>query len=225
PDEAPSTVYEMGALFLRLLEETAGRDRWDAFLRKYFDAFAFEPITTEWFVEYLRRELPHVVRQVDLDAWVYEPGLPGTVPQPRSAAFEKVEAQAQAFAGGAPASSLAVSAWSSHEWLRFIRSLPKLSPARMAVLDERFELSRSGNSEILAAWLEKAIDSRYMAAYPAIERFLTSMGRRKFLRPLYERLAAHPEDAEFVLRVYARARPTYHPVSRATIDEIVKAER
>src|SRR3712207_8892225 len=33
PDDAPGIVYEKGALFLRLLEETAGRERWDYFLR------------------------------------------------------------------------------------------------------------------------------------------------------------------------------------------------
>jgi leukotriene-A4 hydrolase len=222
PDEAPSTVYPMGALFLRLLEETTGRQQWDAFLREYFDTFAFQPMTTGRFIEHLRRELPETTKKVDVNAWIYEPGLPETVPQPVSTAFEKVEGEAKAFAGGAPASSLQVAGWSSHEWLHFLHSLPDLPPARMAELDRLFRLSESGNSEILAAWLQKAIDVRYTAAYPAIEQFLTSMGRRKFLRPIYEKLAAHPEDAEFARRIYAKARPTYHPVSQDTIDQILK---
>ena len=46
PDDAPGIVYEKGALFLRLLEETAGRERWDQFLRGYFDTFAFQPMDT-----------------------------------------------------------------------------------------------------------------------------------------------------------------------------------
>lgn len=225
PDEAPMTVYEMGALFLRLLEETEGRERFDGFLRRYFDAFAFQPMTTGRFVEYLRRELPEAARTVDLDAWIYQPGLPDSVPVPKSGALAKVEAQAAAFAGGAEASSLKTAGWSSHEWLHFVHSLPGLTPARMGQLDRQFGLSRSGNSEILAAWLEKAIDARYLDAYPALERFLTSMGRQKFLQPLYEKLAAHPDDAAFARRVYARARPTYHPVSQATIDQIMNSAR
>lgn len=225
PDEAPTTVYEMGAFFLRLLEETAGRDRWDAFLRRYFDAFAFQPMTTARFVGHLRRELPEVTKQVDVQEWVYRPGLPDGVPRPRSDALTRVGAQAAAFGGGAPASSLKTSGWSSHEWLHFVHSLPDLPPARLADLDRRFQLSQSGNSEILAAWLEKAIEARYLDAYPALERFLTSMGRQKFLQPLYGKLAAHPEDAAFARRVYARARPTYHPVSQATIDQIVSSAR
>ena len=222
PDEAPTTVYEKGALFLRLLEETAGRERWDQFLRAYFDTFKFQPMTTTRFVEHLRAALPDVVQKVNIDAWIHGPGLPPNTPQPRSEAFAKVEAQAKAFAGGADASSLEADGWSSHERVHFIQSLPALTPERMAQLDARFHFSDSGNSEILSAWLEKSIDTRYKAAYPAIERFLTTQGRRKFLKPLYEKLASHPEDVQFAKKIYAKARPTYHPVSQATIDGILK---
>ncbi|HEX7705021.1 MAG TPA: M1 family metallopeptidase [Thermoanaerobaculia bacterium] len=222
PDEAPSTVYEKGALFLRRLEETAGRERWDQFLRAYFDAFAFKPMTTEIFKEHLAKSLPDVVQKVDINAWIHGPGLPADVPQPRSEAFAKVEAQAKAFAEGTAASGLQADGWSSHEKVHFIQSLPQLSGEQMAALDRRFGFTRSGNNEVLSVWLQKSVDSRYSAAYPAIERFLTTQGRRKFLRPLYTKLAANPADAQFARDVYEKARPTYHPVSRDTIDTIMK---
>lgn len=222
PDAAPTTVYEKGALFLRLLEETAGREKWDQFLRAYFDTFRFQPMTTTQFVDRLKTALPEVAQKVDVNSWIHGPGLPANAPQPRSEAFAKVEAQAKAFAAGADAVSLKADGWSSHERVHFIQSLPKLTPERMAALDARFHFSDSGNSEVLSAWLEKSIDARYDAAYPAIERFLTSQGRRKFLKPIYEKLAANPEDREFAKRVYAKARPTYHPVSQGTVDAILK---
>ena len=50
-------------------------------------------------------------------------------------------------------------------------------------------LSASGNAEILGAWLLIAIRNRYEPAFPALDRFLTSQGRRKFLTPLYTELA------------------------------------
>jgi leukotriene-A4 hydrolase len=222
PDEAPSTVYEKGALFLRRLEETAGRERWDQFLRAYFQTFAFKPMTTEIFKEHLTKSLPDVVQKVDINAWIHGPGLPPDVPQPRSEAFAKVEAQAKAFAEGTAAPALQAEGWSSHEQVHFIKSLPQLSGEQMAALDRRFGFTRSGNNEVLSVWLQKSVDSRYSAAYPAIERFLTTQGRRKFLRPLYTRLAANPADAQFARDIYEKARPTYHPVSRDTIDAIMK---
>lgn len=221
PDEAPSTVYEKGSLFLRLLEQTAGRERWDQFLRAYFDQFAFQPMTTAKFVEHLRAKLPDVAQKVNIDEWIHGAGLPANAPIPQSQAFAKVEAQAKAFADGGPAAAIDMTGWSSHEKRHFIESLPNLTPERMAELDARFKLTESGNSEVLSAWLEKSIDTRYKAAYPAIERFLTTQGRRKFLRPIYEKLAKNPEDLEFARRIYARARPTYHPVSQGTLDPIV----
>ena len=221
PDEVPTLVYEKGALFLRLLEETAGRERWDQFLRAYFDKFAFKPMTTEIFVDHLKAALPDVVQKVDVNEWLRGGGLPANAPKPQSQAFARVEQAAKAFADGGSADAIQADAWSSHEREHFIRSLPVLTPERMADLDRRFRFSESGNSEVLAAWLEKSVDARYKAAYPAIERFLTIQGRRKFLAPLYEKLSKNPEDLAFAKRIYAKARPTYHPVSQATIDGIL----
>ncbi|MDQ3280414.1 MAG: M1 family metallopeptidase [Acidobacteriota bacterium] len=224
PDEAPNQVYEKGALFLRLLEETAGRERWDKFLRGYFDKFAFQPMTTTKFVEYLNASLPDVVQKANVRAWIYGPGIPANAPRPHSDAFARVEQQAKAFASGGSADAIPLDKWSSHERVHFIQSLPALTPERMAELDRRFHLSDSGNSEVLAAWLGKSLDVRYQGAYPAIERFLTMQGRRKFLKPLYEKLTKNPQDLEFARRIYAKARPTYHPVSQTTIDGILQVK-
>ena len=222
PDEAPTLVYEKGALFLRLLEETAGRKRWDEFLRSYFDTFAFKPMDTKTFEAHLKQSLPDVVQKVNVDQWIHGPGLPPNAPKPQSESFAKVEQAAKSYAGGADPATIPLDKWSSHERVHFIQSLPVLPPERMAMLDGRFDLSESGNSEVLSAWLEKSIDARYQGAYEAIERFLTTQGRRKFLKPIYEKLAKNPEDLAFARRVYAKARPTYHPVSQATIDDILK---
>ena len=94
---------------------------------------------------------------------------------------------------GREPSSLVTRAWVTQQWLHFIHGLPPtLTPEQMKALDDQFQFTSSGNSEILEAWLERAIDNHYTAAYPAMERFLTSQGRRKYLKPLYTKLAATP---------------------------------
>ena len=50
-------AYEKGYFLLRLLEETCGREKWDQFLRDYFDKFAFKTMTTEHFAIYLQDKL------------------------------------------------------------------------------------------------------------------------------------------------------------------------
>jgi hypothetical protein len=76
---------------------------------------------------------------------------------------------------------------------------------------------------VLFAWLRVAIRNRYEPAMPALERFLTSQGRRKFLRPLYEDLMKTDWGKEAARRIYARARPLYHAMSTNTLDPIISA--
>ena len=223
PDEGATQVpYEKGALFLRLIEQTAGREKFDAFLRQYFDDFAFQTMTTDRFMQLLRERLlvPNNIdeNRLQVNAWLHGPDLPPNAPLPQSQAFEKVEQAAQGVATGTPPSSLRTANWSTQEWLHFIHSLPdSIAPDRMRAIDQAFRFTRSGNNEILAAWLELAIENNYTPAYPALERFLTSQGRRKFLKPLYTKLAATPEGMERARQIYAKARPGYHSVSRQTI--------
>ncbi|HVR95126.1 MAG TPA: M1 family metallopeptidase [Thermoanaerobaculia bacterium] len=227
PDEGTSDVaYEKGALFLRMLEQAVGREKLDRFLRTYFDTFAFQSMDTRRFVEYMTQNLlggdAAKAQQLQTDAWIYGPGVPANEPQIRSAAFAKVDQTVAAFGQGTAPASLQTTGWTTHHWLHFLRNLPKpLTREQMASLDEAFKLSQSNNSEILTEWLLLAIQNRYDPAYPALEQFLTSMGRRKFLKPLYTEMAKTPEGAEMALRIYEQARPGYHSVSRGTIDEVL----
>ena len=57
PDEGFTRVpYVKGMLFLRRMEEVFGRERFDNFLRGYFNQFAFQSIVTGDFVDYLQRQ-------------------------------------------------------------------------------------------------------------------------------------------------------------------------
>ncbi|HEX8172522.1 MAG TPA: M1 family metallopeptidase [Thermoanaerobaculia bacterium] len=228
PDDAATKLpYEKGYSLLRLIEETVGREAFDTFLRDYFDRHAFQSMTTAAFIEELRANLlakfPGSEDRIGLEQWIHTPGIPDNAPQIRSDAFVKVEEQVRAFASGAPAAQLATKSWSTHEWIHFLRHLPKeLTREQLAQLDGAFHFSESGNSEILHEWLLRAIEQRYEPAYYALERFLLRQGRRKFLKPLYQKLAESPEGLERARRIYAKARPTYHSVSYRTIDQLLK---
>ena len=228
PDDGFTEVpYEKGALFLRQLEAVFGRDRFDRFLRGYFDHFAFQSITTDDFVRYLRANLldsdPKLAVQVPVEEWIEKPGIPAGARLPHSDALALVEAEAQRWLKGEkPALAIAAKGWSTQEWLHFLRALPSpLAPEKMAELDRAFHLTASRNSEITHQWLLLSIASRYEPAYPRLEEFLTSMGRRKFLKPLYEELVKTPEGRARALAIYRKARPTYHPIAVATVDKIV----
>jgi len=227
PEEYVAAIaYDKGALFLHTLEDAVGRRDWDAFLRGYFDRFAFQSLTTRDFVDYLNENLlaarPDVAAKVNVDAWVYGPGVPAGAHLAASPAFAAADAEAARFAAGTPAAQLATQGWVTQQWQRFLARLGKpMSGEQMRDLDTAFGFTRVGNSEVLAAWLEHAVAARYEPAYPALEKFLTTVGRRKFLRPLYEELAKTPDGLARAKAIYGKARAGYHSVSRAAVDPIV----
>jgi aminopeptidase N len=228
PDDGMTQVpYVKGAALLQLLELTVGRERFDAYLRSYFDRFAFQSITSAVFLADVRANLLEgdaaLEERLKLEEWLYRPGLPENAPAVRSAALEAVDAQAHAFAAGTPAASLETRDWSTQQWQHFLAALPReLTAAQLADLDRAFGFTASGNSEVLFAWLRIAVRHRYEPAMPALERFLTTQGRRKFLRPLYEDLMASEWGKAEARRLYAEARPLYHAVATTTLDPIVQ---
>ena len=58
-------------------------------------------------------------------------------------------------------------------------------------------------------------------ALDGVDQFLLSVGRRKFLKPLYEELAKTKEGKARARAVYLQARPRYHSVAVRTIDQIL----
>jgi leukotriene-A4 hydrolase len=231
PDEGMTSIaYDKGAFFLRTIERTVGRERFDDWLRGYFDRNAFRPMTTAMFLADIRE---HLVRgdaaleaALQMDAWIYGPGLPSNAVQPASDAFADVEANVAAFVAGATAAELQTDGWVTQEWQHFLGSLPEsMTDAQLAALDSTFGLSEAGNSEVLFAWLMIAVRHQYDPAIPALEQFLTGMGRRKFTQPLYVALMAEGDwGRSLARRIYEEARPGYHPITTGSADPVVRGE-
>ncbi len=227
PDDGMNAIaYDKGYYFLRLLEETVGRESFDTFLRNYFATYAFKTMTTEDFLELLEEELLSQNEawqdSLNIKAWVYGPGVPANVPLAQSRRFEQVEKVLTACRAGEEPAKLPTESWTTHEFLHFIRHLPdSASNPLLAQLDKHFAFTQSSNAEIQCAWYTKTINNDYEAAYPAIRNFLMRVGRRKFLMPLYEALMKSPEGQKRANDIYREARPNYHPISVNSIDKVV----
>lgn len=228
PDDGMSDIaYEKGRFFLTTIEFAVGRERWDDFIKKYFAEHAFQSITTAVFLDYLDKELIKgdkvLAEKIRINDWVYGPGLPSNCPVIVSSQLDSAGKMAAAFLSGTSPEKLNVQGWSTHHWLYFLRQLSdSLSVNQMTELDKTFHFTESGNAEILCAWLLKSINSNYTPADHALEKFLTSVGRRKFVRPLFQALIKTPEGKIRAKQIYAKARAGYHPVTAQTIDEMLK---
>jgi len=227
PDDGMTQVaYEKGALFLAELERAFGRKRFDAFLRDYFDRHAFQSITTGDFLGDLKARLfpldAQAAGQIDLLAWVEAPGLAAPYTTPTSGRLDAVDRSVADWTSGKAPASLDTKNWSTQEWLHFLRALPPtIPPDRMAGLDAAFGLTGRGNAEIAAQWLQVAVRNGYRPADARLEEFLTTIGRRKFLMPLYRELIRTPEGKARALAIYTRARPFYHPIAVESVDKLL----
>ena len=226
PDDGMSDIaYEKGAVFLRTIERAVGRPAWDAYLRSYFDRFAFKPQTSAGFIEDMRANLfkgdKALEDKIGVMRWIYQPGLPDNAVHVQSSRFAAVDAAARAFAAGGKASDIRADGWTTQERVRFLNALPrKLSQDQLAALDVRWKLSDTGNSEVRFAWLMLALGNRFDPAVPSAEQFLTGMGRRKFVDPLFATLKAQGDwGLPIARRIYAKARPLYHSVTVGAVDK------
>ncbi len=221
-------AYDKGAFFLMTVESIVGRERFDAWLRQWFDNHAFQPATSEMFYEDMMANLVRneaEAQRLSLREWIFEPGLPANVARPDPAAFAEVDAAVNTYArtGAIPS---AYEGWTSAERQRFLDNIPKdRSAAQLAALDEGLGLSETGNNEELFLWLELALANRYQPAVAQAETFLGEVGRAKFVRPLFQTLWNEGAWGQPIARrIYADTRDTYHAVTRSGVDRVLGIE-
>ncbi|WP_281783429.1 M1 family metallopeptidase [Sinimarinibacterium flocculans] len=223
PDDNVTDVpYERGALFLAYLEDRFGRDTFDAFLRKWFDAHAFQSVTTPQFLAFLDRELlqpnPGIVSAAQIDAWLRSPTMPADTVWPQSAAFAQVDAERSRFLGGSDAAQLAVDGWSTRQWQYFLDGMPEqLDAAQLQALDAAFDLSSGRNAAIATRWFCIVARNTYAPAYPQMEQHLKSIGRMLLIVPVYRELAKTEDGRALARRIYEEARAGYHPIAQDAI--------
>jgi leukotriene-A4 hydrolase len=218
--------YEKGRLFLNYLDAKFGREHFDEFLKGYFDHFAFKSITTEDFLAYLQANLldrfPGIVTRDQVNAWVFQPGLPADAVLPVTTMFQPVDAARSAWLSGNIQSKKFGMDWVTQQWVYFLNNMPAtLQAAQLSDLDKAFGFGKTPNAEIAHSWFKLVIANNYQPGFPRLEEYLKTIGRRKLVTPLYEALMKTPSGAEFAKRVFAKARPGYHPQTVAAVEAIV----
>ncbi len=225
--DAGQLAYLKGSTFLRTVEVAVGRERFDPYLRGYFDRHAFQPQTSAGFLADIRKHLikgdKALEAKLQLDRWVYQPGVPSNAVQVKSETLAKVDAQLAAFNAGGPASAIDTAGWATQQWQRLLGNLPRQqSAARLAELDAALGLTKSQNAYVQSAWFDLAIANRYEPVVPALEEYLTRVGRNLLVTPLYRGLKAQHEWGEPIARrIFAKAKPGYHPVTVGAVTRIL----
>lgn len=229
PDDGLSAIaYDKGYLFLRMLEESFGRERFDDFLKTYFKTNAFKVMTTERFIDYLNENLmsldQDVAESCKINEWIYGPGLPDNCPKIESSKLITIDNYIASYFVSAEMAieQIDTTDWTAHEYIYFAANIPKNTEApALKIVDNYFDFTNSTNNEILGKWYQLAAHAGYQDAYGAMENFLINVGRRKFLTPIYRELVATKAGWSLANDIYTKAKPNYHAVARNTIEDLL----
>lgn len=231
PDDGMTDIaYIKGAYFLRTLEKLAGRKKFDDFLTKYFNEHAFETITTEEFVSYLRKELldPNDI-EFDPNEWIYQPGMPANCVRVTSPRLERMKTIAKEVNAGTDVFKGSLKGvkrgdFITQEWMTFIRNLDEdLSPETLESIDEHLHFSTEANAALKSAWFILAVKAGYKEVRPEMADYLKKVGRRWYIESIYQALhdSENKDDLRWAKEVFSEAKNNYHFVSKSTIQEVL----
>ncbi|KAH9318523.1 hypothetical protein KI387_020292 [Taxus chinensis] len=226
PDDIFSRLpYEKGFQFLWRIERQVGRPAFDKFLKKYITNFKFQSIDTETFIDFLKKNLPGIEKEIDLDVWVHGTGIPPDFMEPVSTIHDKVLAASHNFADGQMPCDEDVFRWNGWEWQIFLKNLPnKLEESQISALDGKFQFSESGNWDVKVSFLKIAAYSGYTSLFGKIQSCLREVGRMKYLRPLYMGLLqsnSGEEGKKLARKVFEEVRDSYHPIPQGVIEALL----
>ncbi|XP_075981446.1 leukotriene A-4 hydrolase-like [Anticarsia gemmatalis] len=201
PDEAFSIIpYEKGSLFLRYLEDLFGGPAvFDDYIRSYVSHFRMQSLDTDQFkahfLDYFKNN--DKLAEVDWDTWLNGVGMPPVIPdydttltQAVTTLISKIEDPSYSF------SYDDVKSFNVHQLMFLLQQLyekPALPLDRLKRLGEEYKISGNKNNEILYRWLRLLVRSRDETIVSEVFTFLNSLGRLKYVRPLYRELYAWEE--------------------------------
>lgn len=227
PDDAFSSVpYEKGFNTLYRLEKLVGGPPvFEPFLRSYVETFAHKSITTEDWRQYVISYFKdnEAIATLDWEQFMGA-GMPPWDPEFKTdladAAFSLSSKWAGAIedlSGFAPED---VQGWNSGQFCLFLDRLFEEDPFSVDALDKMAELYGFGstrNSEILFRFFKLNLRANNQAILSAATGFVTSIGRMKFVRPLYRELSKMSH--ELAVSTFKENELFYNPICHKMVSQ------
>ncbi|KAI0875655.1 peptidase family M1-domain-containing protein [Hypoxylon argillaceum] len=207
PEDAFSSIpYEKGFHFLFYLDRLVGREHFDKFIPHYFktwarkslDSFQFKQTFLDFFENYGNDEIKEKIAQIPWEEKFYSPGLP---PKPEfdtayvDSCLALAEKWKQADYKPSPED---VESFNANQVLVFLQAVqnftPSLSAERAHLLGTAYNISSSKNVELKTAYYLIALSAGDKSQFPGVVDLLSSVGRMKFVRPLYRKLKELDRD-------------------------------
>ncbi|KAI1389918.1 peptidase family M1-domain-containing protein [Hypoxylon trugodes] len=232
PEDAFSTVpYEKGFHFLYYLDRLVGREHFDKFIPHYFhtwankslDSFEFKQTFLNFFEAYGNAEIKEKIAQIPWEDRFYKPGLPPK-PEFNTAYVDTCLALAEKWKNEdyqpSPKDIESFSANQTLVFLQAIQNFPKpLSAERSHLLGTTYNVTSSKNVELKSAYYVIALQAQDKQEFPGIVELLGSVGRMKFVKPLYRKL--NELDRDLAIKTFQDSKDFYPSTTRGQIEKLL----
>ena len=223
-DSFTTTVaYYKGCFFLKECEYIVGRERFDAFIHRYMKRFRFQSLTTEGFLNFLKAELPEVFEKVDVQKWVYEPGLPERRNKPQSHLYDEVGKVLSDYEEGKRPAREQVMNWRRYQILSFLQGLPKKTAVEDCMyFEDILELEKANDGAFFSLFYAVCIASGYEQAMPRIEKFMGAVGRMLYVLPILRAMTETDWSKGLARPLFEHIRGRHHQITVKAMEGLLK---
>ncbi|KAI8920600.1 peptidase family M1-domain-containing protein [Entophlyctis helioformis] len=230
PDDVFSSVpYEKGYNLLFYLEKLVGGPAvFEPYVKAHVEKFSHTSITSADFknflFEYFRTaeggsKIP-LLESVDWESWFFKAGMPIVDNHFDTSLAVACESLANRWdaARSDPNPDFGkdvFDGFNSNQKVMFFEKLldkPVFAHHTLQAMDKTYHLAEIQNAEIKCRWQWLCLNAEYEPIFPAVTAFITSVGRMKFVRPLYRALAKCKNGRELAVKTFTEHRSFYHPI-------------
>lgn len=228
PDDAFSTVpYEKGFHMVYYLDKLVGRENFDKFIVFYFskwsfkslDSFEFRDTFLEFFANPDYAHLADKIKTIDWQGRFYNPGMPPKPDFDTSLIDVCYELAAKWKSKDYKPTADDVKDWAANQKLVFLGELQgfdaPITVEQSKEMATAYGLLDTQNVEVKSAYLVVSLRAKDTSTYQPTADLLGTVGRMKFVRPLYRGL--NKVDRELALATFAKYGDFYHPICRAMV--------
>ena len=218
-----AVAYQKGRIFLRECEIAVGRERFDAFIQKYMKSFQFQSLSTEGFLDFLKAELPDVFEKVNVQKWVYEPGMPEEWHQPQSHLYNKVEKALEEYKQGKRPSKEQVKDWHRYQIMSFLQGLPNVIPVEdCKYFEDILELEKHNDDAFFSPFYAISIASGYQEVWSRVEKFMGTIGRMLYVFPVMRAMIATDWSKDRARPLFESVKANHHQITVYAMDGMLK---
>ncbi|KAI0108391.1 peptidase family M1-domain-containing protein [Daldinia grandis] len=230
PEDAFSTIpYEKGFHFLYYLDRLVGREHFDKFIPHYFktwankslDSFEFKKTFLDFFESYGNSEIKERITIIPWEEKFYKPGLP---PKPdfNMAYVDSCLALAEKWKNeDYQPTSKDIESFTANQTLVFLQAVQSfskpLSVERSHLLGTTYNISSSKNVELKSAYYLIALQAGDRQELSGIVDLLGSVGRMKFVRPLYRKL--NELDRDLAVKTFKENKDFYPSTTKGQLEK------